>query len=101
MDSLVLANISEMAKVLKLSKGGKPTDRKFEIIKVEHRSKFQLALWALKAATIGLGKQPQTDNFEFTTIKPMPMQLDGEVEKLKPHTKLQITIADKSLETIR
>lgn len=101
MDSLVLANISEMAKVLKLSKDGKPNDRKFEVIKVNHRSKFKLALWALKAATIGLGKQPQTDNFEFTTIKPMPMQLDGEVLKVDPSTKLQISIADKSIETIR
>lgn len=101
LDNLVLANISGMAKVLKLSKGGKPADGKFEVVMVPHRRKISMLAWALKSATIGLGKQPQKNKFMFTTTSPMPMQLDGEVVELPAKTKVSVTIAHRLLKTIR
>lgn len=100
LDSLVLANISGMAKVLKLSEDGTPTDGKFEVAMVPHRHKLSIIPWAIKAATVGLGKQPQRDEFTFTTVKPMPMQLDGEVVDVSADTTVSITIAHKRMRTV-
>lgn len=101
LDSLVLANISGMAKVLQLSEDSTPTDGKFEIVAVPHRHKLSIVTWALKSATLGLGKQPKTSEYSFTTTKPMPMQMDGEVIKLNAGTKVHVTISHRSLQTIR
>lgn len=101
LDSLVLANIPGMAKVLKLSEDGKPTDGQFEVIMVPHKHKLSMITWAFKAATIGLGKQPQTNKFTFTALEPMPMQLDGEVVELPAKTDVKVTNAHKVLKTIR
>lgn len=101
LDSLVLANIPGMAKVLKLSEDGKPTDGQFEVVMVPRRHKLSMLMWALKAATIGLGKQPQTDKMEFTALQKMPMQLDGEVVNLAADTQVSVTIAHRMLSTVR
>jgi diacylglycerol kinase family enzyme len=100
-DSLVLGNISGMAKVLELSEDGNPADGKFEVVAVPHRNRLSVLGWAIKSATIGAGKQPQTDDICFTAIEPMPMQLDGEVVKLAAGTTVQVTIAHKALRTVR
>lgn len=101
LDSLVLANISGMAKVLNLSEDGKPTDGKFEVIAVPHRHKMSIVAWVLKSVTLGPGKQPQTDTYNFKTLKPTPMQLDGEVIKITANTEVRIAIAHRSLQTLR
>lgn len=101
LDNLVLANISGMAKVLKLSEDSKPTDGKFEVMMAPHKHKMSALVWALKSATVGLGNQPQTNKFIFTTIKPTPMQLDGEVVKLAANTKVRVAIDHKKLRTVR
>lgn len=101
LDSLVLANISGMAKVLKLSEGGTPTDGKFEVVMVPHRNKASMIAWALRSATVGPGKQPQTDEFIFKALEPMPMQLDGEVVELSSGVQVRVAIAHRRLKTVR
>ena len=57
-DSLLFANIAEMAKYATLSEDGDPADGRFEVIELPHTSKWRLLGVALRAATRGLGRQP-------------------------------------------
>jgi diacylglycerol kinase (ATP) len=58
-DSIVFANISEMAKVATVSEDdGRPDDGRFEVITVRHTAKWRLLGVALKAAVRGLGPAP-------------------------------------------
>lgn len=100
-NSLVFANIPEMAKFLTLSAEGKPTDGKFEIISWPDSNKLKIAALALKAIFSNLGKQPQAKRFSFTTLVPMPMQLDGEVVELKKGSGVEVIAAPGALKTIR
>lgn len=99
LDSLIFANINQMAKVLTLAKSNKPDDGQFEVISFPHGHKFLLIKKLFKAAAVGLKTTKRTDNYSFRIIKKMPMQLDGEVVPLAAGTKVQITAAKKILQT--
>jgi diacylglycerol kinase (ATP) len=97
-DSLVLANIPEMAKVAKLSEAAEqPNDGRFEVILFPHASKAHMLIKALKAATKGLGPQQSVHEFSFTSVKPMPFQLDGEVEEIDARTPIRVESATRAL----
>jgi diacylglycerol kinase (ATP) len=98
-DSLILANTTEMAKYVTLSDGD-PADGQCEVITVSHRSKLRLLAYAVRAAVRGLGPQPRTDRFAFTTLSPMPVQLDGEVLDLPADRVVTVTIAPGALATV-
>ena len=58
-DSLVFANIAEMAKYAKLSEAGGPDDGRFEVITQRQTGKLRVLATVIRAATRGLGPQPQ------------------------------------------
>lgn len=99
-DNLLLANISEMAKVAEVSQG-RPDDGRFEVILMEHRPKWRVLFTAIRAAVRGLGPQPTAEDFRFTALDPMPVQIDGEVEDLEAATAVQVRIAAGVLSVIR
>jgi diacylglycerol kinase family enzyme len=99
-DSLLFANIAQMAKHATLSEDGNPEDGRFEVITVKHTAKWRVLGVALKAATRGLGPQPSATHYAFTTLKPTPVQLDGEVLELDAQTKISVDIAPRALATI-
>jgi diacylglycerol kinase (ATP) len=99
-DSLLFANIAEMAKYATLSEDGRPDDGKFEVITLPHTAKWRIVAVAIKAATRGLGPQPTAEHYAFSPLKPMPLQLDGELMNLEPGTPVRIDIAPHALATI-
>jgi len=99
-DSLLFANIAEMAKYATLSEDGRPDDGRFEVIALPHTAKWRILAVAFKAATRGLGPQPTARHYRFTTVKPTPMQLDGEVIALDAATSVSVDIAAGALATI-
>lgn len=100
-DSLVFANIAEMAKYATLSEADNhPSDGKFEVVIFPHRSKVRVLLTALRAATRGLGHQPSVSTYTFTTLKPIPYQIDGEVKSVEAHTRVTIESAPAALATL-
>jgi diacylglycerol kinase (ATP) len=99
-DSLLFANITQMAKYATLSDAGHPDDGAFEIITIEHTAKWRIVATALRAATGGLGPQPSATHYGFTPLKPTPLQLDGELLELKPGIPVAVDIAHKALATI-
>ncbi|MFZ0217490.1 MAG: diacylglycerol kinase family protein [Candidatus Dormiibacterota bacterium] len=100
LDSLLFANIAQMAKYATLSEAGRPDDGRFEVITLRHTAKWRLAGIALKAATSGLGPQPTARHYTFTTLKPTPLQLDGELLMLDAGTRVRVDIVPAALATI-
>jgi diacylglycerol kinase (ATP) len=99
-DSLVFANISEMAKYATLSAGARPDDGLFEVVTQRRTGKLRVLATALQAATRGLGPQPSTTHYAFTTLAPMPLQLDGELVELDADTPVAVDIAAGALATL-
>ncbi len=99
-DSLIFANITQMAKYATLSEAGDPDDGRFEVITVPHTAKWRVLATAIRAATRGLGPQPTATHYGFTALKPMPLQLDGEVLDLDAGARVSIDIAPHALATI-
>ena len=99
-DSLVFANIAEMAKYAKLSEAGAPDDGRFEVITQRQTGKLAVLATVIRAATRGLGPQPSATHYGFTTLAPMPLQLDGELVELEADTPVAVDIAPRALATI-
>lgn len=100
-DSLVFANIAEMAKYATLSEADdKLADGQFEVITFPHRPKWRVLLTALRATTQGLGDQPSVSSYRFTTLKPIPYQIDGEVKSVDSKTPVTIECAPAALATL-
>jgi diacylglycerol kinase family enzyme len=99
-DSLLFANIAEMAKYATLSEDGRPDDGRFEVITLPHTAKWRVLATALRAAIRGLGPQPTARHYSFTTIKPIPLQVDGELLTLDPGTPVRVDIAPAALRTV-
>jgi diacylglycerol kinase family enzyme len=99
-DSLVFANIAEMAKYAKLSEDGAPDDGRFEVIMQRQTGKLRVLATVIRAATRGLGPQPSATHYAFTTLAPMPLQLDGELMELDADTPIAVDIAPRALATI-
>lgn len=99
-DSIIFANIHQMAKVATLSENGRPDDGAFEVITIRHAAKWKVLATAFKASLRGLGAQPSATEYAFTTVKAMPIQIDGEVMDLDANTYVRIDIAPKALRTV-
>ncbi len=99
-DSLVFANIPQMAKYAELSDDGRPDDGRFEVVTLAHTAKWRVLATAVRAATRGLGPQPTARHYAFTTVKPIPLQLDGEVLSLDAGTPVAVDIAAAALPTL-
>jgi hypothetical protein len=54
----------------------------------------------LRAATVGLGKQPRISHCEFVTIKATPLQIDGEVIHLDANSQVIIDCVFHALTTV-
>jgi diacylglycerol kinase (ATP) len=100
LDSLLFANIDQMAKYATLSEDGRPDDGVFEVVTIPHTAKWRVLLTALRAITRGLGPQPSAREYAFTTTTPTPFQLDGEVLEVPAATPVTVTIAPAILPTI-
>jgi diacylglycerol kinase family enzyme len=99
-DSLLFANIPGMAKYATLSEGA-PDDGVFEVVTQQRTGKLHVLGTALRAATRGLGPQPSATHYAFTTLAPMPLQLDGELVELEADTPVAVDIAPGALATVR
>jgi diacylglycerol kinase (ATP) len=100
-DSVIFANIREMAKYAVLSEEGRPDDGRFEVIVLRHTAKWRVLATAVRAALFGLGPQPTARKYRFRTIDPMPVQIDGEVSELERDVRVTVEIMPGALATIR
>lgn len=99
-DSLIFANINEMAKVLKLNHKRNITDDQFEVIEFPHRNKFYLLYMMMLAAFKGLRHQPQYSSYSFKTFDSHPLQLDGEIEKMPKRADVTVSSIAAAIESL-
>ena len=100
LDSLLFGNINQMAKVLTLAPENHPDDGKFEVITFLSHNKRTLIKRLVKAAVSNLNTTRKQKKYTCTINKSMPMQMDGEVIKLRAGSKLVVESAHKALNTI-
>lgn len=96
-DSVIFSNIDRMAKVLTLSKEASTDDGKFEMTAFRRRSKFKLIRTLIRSSTLGSAGDEQLSEYTFKTVKPLLVQLDGEVTTMDAHTDVEIGIEHRAL----
>ncbi|MET1087490.1 MAG: diacylglycerol kinase family protein [Arthrobacter sp.] len=99
-DSLILANISRMAKYGTVSESNHPDDGRFEVVTLPHAGRWKMAMMTLRAVTLGLGHQPSVNSYAFTTRNAVPCQIDGEVVHIQAGTHVLVESARHALATI-
>ena len=86
-DSLLFANIAEMAKYATLSETGPPDDGRFEVITLPHTAKWRILGVAFRAATRGLGPQPSVEHYAFNHRQTDPPAARRRTARARPrHT---------------
>lgn len=99
-DSLIFSNVAKMAKVMSISKQSRPDDGVFEVTAFRRRNKLRLIASLLKATTTGYTAGEQTSEFSFETMRPILVQLDGEIMAADAETTLTVSIDAKRLRCI-
>lgn len=99
-DSLLFANIKEMAKGVKLSTKSSVTDGKFERIAVRHRGKFHTFKAIARAMIQGFRHPKQFSTYSFMLENESLVQVDGETWQLPPKSKVIITSKRHAIDTI-
>jgi len=86
-----------MSKVIKLAQQSSVTDGKFEVTPIRFRSKLRLLLYLVTAATVGLHHGISRKLYRFRTIRPLDVQIDGEVYKLDGNSVVSIEAQKQNL----
>jgi diacylglycerol kinase family enzyme len=100
-DSLVFSNIERMSKYLTLSTKAKVDDGLFEVTGSRAGGAGKLMKHLFKASTSGLTDEAKhVDRYTFTSLRPLALQLDGEVFHFDAQSKVTISVASKALNCI-
>lgn len=100
-DSLIFSNIERMSKYLTLSDNAKIDDGKFEITGSKAGTFSKLLKHLFKATTVGLTEDANhASTYTFTSVRPISIQLDGEVFRFGAQSEITISIAAKALNCI-
>jgi len=99
-DSLILANVSRMAKYGTVSESHYPDDGRFEVVTLPHAGLMKMALMTLRAVTLGLGHQPSVSSYAFSTRDAVHCQIDGEVVYVEAGTHVLVESAKGALATL-
>ena len=100
LDSILFTNISQMAKVLTVSKEASIKDGEFEVVTFPHARKIALITKLLRASTTGITPKKSYKNYEFKVLKRMPIQMDGEVSFLEKDSLVKVSSSKQVLPTV-
>jgi diacylglycerol kinase (ATP) len=100
LDSILFANIGQMAKVLTVAKNARPDDGLFEVVTFPHDSKRRLLRKLAKATLSELEPTNQLENYDFQVLKRMPVQFDGEVDYIDKTSVVKVSAEKKILRTV-
>lgn len=98
--SLVFGNVGTMSKIISLSEASSITDGKFEVNSIRFRSKIRLIAYLLRLTTVGVKSVASVREYTFTTIKPLLIQLDGEVYTIDSNTNVRIESVQQNLRCV-
>lgn len=102
-DSLIIANIHHMSKVLRMGSRSDINNGSFRVSVIPHRSQFWLfrVLLNILLLIFGLKNLPQTNRFSFSVPQTEMIHLDGEILSLPGHASAVVTVAEKAISTLR
>ena len=100
LDNLLFANINEMAKIIKLDDTNTVQDGRFEVIELPHRSKLRMLGTLLKAAISGFSNPPSFQTYSLKTVDALPIQLDGEIEKLPKQCEIIVSSKHRAIDSL-
>lgn len=100
LDSLIFANINEMAKVIKLHDTLNLRDGQFEVIEFAHSGRLKLLAKLIRAVFWGLKNQPSYTQYEFSTLTPQPVQSDGEVEHINGRARVLVESVPAAIDSL-
>lgn len=89
-----------MAKFLTLAPQNTPDDGMFEVIVLPSVHRWALVMQVAQAAIKHLDPARRLHRYQFTTVKAMPIQLDGEVMELGADCHVLVQSMHKMLTTI-
>ena len=101
LDSLVFANIDRMAKYATLAEDASPTDGRYESLLIRHRNKLKLVASFLRVLRGRHEVVTRTAPYAFTTLTPMPLQMDGEVLEVDAGAEVVVRCARRALTVVR
>ncbi len=99
-DSIVFANINEMAKFVKLDTKNTVHDDQFEVVSVKHRGKLHMITSLITALMHGFKHAPSYKSFSFTLPSTQLVQLDGEVIELPESSSVTIKSHNNVIDTL-
>lgn len=100
LDSILFTNISQMAKVLTVSKEASIKDGEFEVVTFPHARKIALLTKLFRASTTGITPKKSHTEYEFKVLKRMPIQMDGEVSFLPKDSLVRVSSKKQALPTV-
>lgn len=99
-DSIVFANINEMAKYVKLDTKNTVHDNKFEIVAVQHLGKLHTILALFVAVFHGFKNAPSYNTYSFTMPDKQLVQLDGEIVELPEKTSVSVKSHNNAIDSL-
>lgn len=100
-DSLIFSNIKRMSKYMTLSTQAQVSDGKFEVTGSRAGSISKLLRHLFKASTTSLTDEAShVTSYTFTALRPLALQLDGEVFHFKSGAVVEVSVAKKALRCI-
>ncbi|MDP5226522.1 MULTISPECIES: diacylglycerol kinase family protein [Arthrobacter] len=100
LDSLILANVTGVAKYGRISAGPSPDDGLFEVLLLPHAAKWRIGLMTLRAVTIGLEPEASVARYGFTSPHAIPLQIDGEVLEVPAGASVLVESVPRTLVTL-
>jgi len=98
--SIIFGNINRMSKVMQLSDKSSITDGKFEMSSIRFGSKLRLLIYLATAATVGLKSAQSLSRYTCTALRPLLIQLDGEVYTIDEGSTIQIQSIKQNLRCV-
>jgi diacylglycerol kinase family enzyme len=99
-DSIVFANINEMAKFVKLDSKNTVHDNMFEVVTVRHRGTFHTIKSIFSAVVHGFKNAPSYSTYSLKLPNAQPVQLDGEIVELPENTSVVIKSHHEAIDSL-
>jgi diacylglycerol kinase (ATP) len=100
-DSIVFANIHQMAKVVRMGKKTNLKNGMFKVVILPHQSRFKLIYTVIKIAIFGVRKPIQREAVGFKIPNSELVHLDGEIQKLPGGSIITVECEPGGLLTVR
>jgi diacylglycerol kinase (ATP) len=100
-DSMVFANIHQMAKVVRIGKKTNLKNGLFKVVIVPHQTRFKFIYSMLKIAIFGIRKPIQREAVSFRIPNSEMVHLDGEIQKLPGGSIISVASEPGGLLTVR